>query len=72
MLFSKQASQLTVSAHSSLHAMANYEQKYLHKEAICLLYVQLYIQMKTPSSKQHVKCTFIPSFKFMAFNSILN
>ena len=52
--------------------MANYEQKYLHKEAICLLYVQLYIQMKTPSSKQHVKCTFIPSFKFMAFNSILN
>lgn len=52
--------------------MANYEQKNLQKEAVCLLYVQLYIQIRTQSSKQHVKYTFIPSFKFMPFNSILN
>lgn len=50
--------------------MTSCEQKknYLHKEAVCLLYVQI----RTKSNKQHTKRTFIPRFKFMPFNSVLN
>lgn len=62
MLFSKPDSQLTV------FVMANYEQKNLQKEAVCLLHIEI----RSKSSKQYVKCTFIPSFEFMPFNSILN
>lgn len=48
--------------------MANYEQKNLQKEAVCLLHIEI----RSKSSKQHVKRTFIPSFEFMPFNSISN
>lgn len=68
MLFPKPASQLTAFAHSNLHTMVNYEQKNLQKNPVCLLNIDI----KSKSSKQDVKCTFIPSFKFMPFNSILN
>lgn len=61
-LFSKPASQSTV------FVMANYEQKNLQKEAVCLLHIEI----RSKSSKQYIKCIFIPSFKFMPFNSISN
>lgn len=68
MPFPKPASQLTAFAHSNLHAMVNYEQKDLQKKTVCLLNIDI----KSKSSKQDVKCTSIPSFKFVPFNSILN